>query len=117
YALGDERSHLWVVTVNSINSYELPKRSEIDPLARRLYQLVTLRNVRPSNETTEERMARLTRGEVEYSDTATRLSQMLLGPAASLLGSKRIVVVADGALQYLPFASLPDPNAIVNKRI
>src|ERR1051325_8026670 len=34
---------------------------------------------------------------------------MLLGPAASQLETKRLVVVADGALQYISFSALPDP--------
>jgi CHAT domain-containing protein len=34
---------------------------------------------------------------------------MLLGPAADLLADRRLVVVADGALQYLPFAALFRP--------
>ena len=35
---------------------------------------------------------------------------MLLGPAASLLATKRLLIVADGALQYVPFAALPAPK-------
>jgi len=35
---------------------------------------------------------------------------MLLAPVATQLGSKRLVIVADGALQYLPFAVLPSPT-------
>jgi CHAT domain-containing protein len=35
---------------------------------------------------------------------------MLLGPAAAKLGAKRLVVVAPGALSYLPFAALPAPE-------
>jgi CHAT domain-containing protein len=35
---------------------------------------------------------------------------MLLRPAASQLGGKRLVFVAPGLLAYLPFASLPEPN-------
>ena len=35
---------------------------------------------------------------------------MLLGPAASRLGAKRLLIVADGALQYLPFGALPAPE-------
>src|SRR5262245_62453041 len=38
------------------------------------------------------------------------LSSMLLGPVASRLGGKRLVVVAPGALSYLPFAALPSPE-------
>jgi len=34
-----------------------------------------------------------------------------LKPAASLLGTKRLIVVADGALEAIPFAALPDPSA------
>jgi CHAT domain-containing protein len=35
---------------------------------------------------------------------------MLLGPVAPRLGGKRLVVVAPGALSYLPFAALPAPE-------
>jgi CHAT domain-containing protein len=36
---------------------------------------------------------------------------MLLGPVAARLRGKRLLIVADGALQYLPFAALPLPRA------
>jgi CHAT domain-containing protein len=36
---------------------------------------------------------------------------MLLRPVADRLGSKRLVIVAEGALQYIPFASLTKPGA------
>jgi CHAT domain-containing protein len=35
---------------------------------------------------------------------------MLLGPVARRLGDKRLLIVADGALLYLPFAALPLPK-------
>jgi CHAT domain-containing protein len=35
---------------------------------------------------------------------------MLLGPVAKQIARKRILVVSDGALQYLPFAALPVPR-------
>jgi CHAT domain-containing protein len=35
---------------------------------------------------------------------------MLLTPVATLLGDKRLVVVGDGVLQYIPFAALPMPT-------
>ena len=35
---------------------------------------------------------------------------MVLGPVTELLGTKRLVIVADGALQYIPFAALPEPG-------
>ena len=36
---------------------------------------------------------------------------MVLGPVAAQLGNKRLVIVADGALQYVPFAMLPVPES------
>jgi CHAT domain-containing protein len=38
---------------------------------------------------------------------------MVIEPVASLLGQKRLVIVADGALQYVPFSALPisEPTA------
>jgi CHAT domain-containing protein len=35
---------------------------------------------------------------------------MVLGPAREALGGRRLLVVADGALHYVPFAALPDPS-------
>lgn len=37
---------------------------------------------------------------------------MLLGPVAGQLGRKRLVIVPDGALHYVPFGALPDPTAL-----
>jgi CHAT domain-containing protein len=39
------------------------------------------------------------------------MSRMLLGAAVSQFGKKRLVIVADGALQYIPFAALPAPSS------
>jgi CHAT domain-containing protein len=40
---------------------------------------------------------------------------MLLAPFAAELGQKRLVVVADGVLQYVPFAALPSPAGDVTR--
>ncbi len=37
------------------------------------------------------------------------MTRLVLGPVAALLGSKRLAIVADGALEYVPFAALPNP--------
>src|SRR5215475_12770844 len=55
--------------------------------------------------------ARIKEARANYWPQAKALSQMLLGPVASELGKKRLAIVADGALQYLPFAALPAPSA------
>jgi CHAT domain-containing protein/tetratricopeptide (TPR) repeat protein len=110
YSLGEERSYLWAVTPTSINSYELPKRIEIDKLAREFYETLTLPN--KSNQTVEDtRGLRIAKGadSQKTNDTAARMSEMLLAPVTTLLGRKRLLIVADGALQYVPFGALPKP--------
>ncbi len=42
---------------------------------------------------------------------AAELSRLLLGPVAGKLGSKRLLIVSDGALQYVPFGALPKPQS------
>lgn len=109
YALGDDKSYLWVVTTTSSNSFELPKREEIEALARDLHEHLTARNQGIKDETAEQRRIRLARAETEYAKKAFALSEMVLTPIARELKNKRIVIVSEGALQYVPFAALPDP--------
>jgi CHAT domain-containing protein len=45
-----------------------------------------------------------------YRTAANELSKILLEPVARLLPGKRLVIVADGILQYIPFTTLPEPG-------
>src|SRR6185295_13171630 len=47
----------------------------------------------------------------DYAKAAANLSQILLGPVAAELKDKRLLIVSDGVLQFIPFAGLPDPLA------
>ncbi|WP_096594376.1 tetratricopeptide repeat protein [Calothrix sp. NIES-2098] len=89
YSLGEERSYLWAVTKNSISSYELPKRAEIEAAVQQFRKIL----VSPIPAAKPDR-------------AANELTKLLLAPVAQQLGQKRLVVVADGALQYVPFAAL-----------
>jgi CHAT domain-containing protein len=111
YSLGAERSYLWAVTPDSITSYELPKRDEIESAARRVYDILNARNQRVEGETPEQRRARIAQADAQYAEAAAQLSGKILTPVAKQLGNKRLLVVADGVLQYIPFAALPDPSA------
>ncbi len=95
YALGEERSYLWAVTHDSITSHELPKRAEIEAAARKFYELA--KKAEAEN--------------AQAAAAAADLSRMLLAPVADRLQSKRLVIVPDGVLHYIPFASLPKPGA------
>jgi len=110
YALGDRRSFAFVVTQTSIKAVELPKRDEIELVAQRLGIALTARNLSVSNETPSQRKARLDKAHIEYTEAASQLSRMVIDPVASLLGEKRILVVADGGLQLIPFALLQLPS-------
>jgi len=109
YSLGEEKSFLWAVTRASLKSFELPKRAEIEPAARRVYELLVARNQNPPHETPQQRRRRLDQAELEFPKASATLSQMLLGPVASDLKSKRLLIVGEGVMQYVPFASLPNP--------
>jgi CHAT domain-containing protein/tetratricopeptide (TPR) repeat protein len=109
YSLGADKSFLWAVTPTTMEVFELPGKGEIEPAAKHVYELLTARNTHQANKTPEARSARIRRADDEYSAAAANVSRMLLGPVASLIKGKRLLIVADGALQYLPFSALPDP--------
>jgi len=111
YALGEERSFLWAVTPTSIHSFELPRRSEIERVARRFYDVLTGRNNAVANESLRQRSNRLARAEAEYPKISAELGRMLLGAAAAQLQNKRLLIVGEGVLQYIPFGTLPSPSA------
>ncbi|MFB2936905.1 tetratricopeptide repeat protein [Aerosakkonemataceae cyanobacterium BLCC-F154] len=95
YSLGKNRSYLWAVTKNSITSYVLPKQSEIEAAVKTFRESVTKNNT-------------------ATLDTGLPLSKILLAPVANQLGNKRLLIVGDGALQFVPFAALPLPNSPTN---
>ncbi|GAX37359.1 CHAT domain-containing tetratricopeptide repeat protein [Nodularia sp. NIES-3585] len=107
YSLGKERSYLWAVTPDSIDSYELPQRSEIEAATQTFYKLLQ----DSSNSLGSQRGIIPIPTDVNRErniESALKLSQMILSPVADKLGQKRLVIVADGALQVIPFAALPD---------
>jgi hypothetical protein len=72
-----------------IKSYELPPSSEIEATVKRVYTLVS-----------DGKLVIDDKAQSEYEQEAARLSQMLFAPVAAQLQNKRVLIVADGALQY-----------------
>jgi CHAT domain-containing protein len=89
YAIGEKRSFVWAVTSSDMRRFELPNRDLLNKAAGRFYKMVS---------------STLPAPEVEAE--ALRLGNLLVGPASALLNNKRLVIVPDGALHYVPFASL-----------
>jgi CHAT domain-containing protein/tetratricopeptide (TPR) repeat protein len=114
YSLGEERSFLWAVTANSIQSYHLPKRKEIEAAAKQVSDLLTARNKDMGFESEPEKRERVTKADREFPQAAAALSQLILGPVAGQLGNKKLLIVSDGALQYIPFAVLPEPSSLAS---
>ncbi len=111
YALGDQKSYLWAVTPSAVKSFELPARGEVEAATRRVYELLTARNKHVKFEKPDEQLARIAKADADFASASAELSQMLLGPVASQLEKKRLLIVSDGALNYLPFGALPSAFA------
>jgi CHAT domain-containing protein/tetratricopeptide (TPR) repeat protein len=113
FALGGKRSWLWAVTRQSLESYSLPPGKEVEAAARNVYELLVSRQ--PKKDLTEsERQRRVIEADAGFVTEISTLSRMLLGPIASRLSQewkdKRLLIVAPGALEYLPFAALALPS-------
>lgn len=96
YALGEERSFLWVVGRGLLEAVPLAGRAELERLAMQAAAALAA-----SREAGEEGQAKL---------ATAALARAVLAPAARWLGEGRLVVVADGALLSVPFAALPAPG-------
>lgn len=128
YSLGTERSYLWAVGRDSFRTYVLPRQEEVQKVAERVYQSLTARSIVRALETPAQRSSRIAQADKDFEQAANELSRMILAPVASELGNKagelgnkaselgnkRLVIVADGALQYVPFAALPVPVATLS---
>ncbi len=92
YALGDTSTTLWVVTGVERALYRLPGRAEIEEQVELLrHALANPLQGNPSR----------------FATTAHRLYELLLQPAESYLAEgRRLIIVPDGPLLYLPFEAL-----------
>lgn len=110
YSLGKDRSYLWAVTKKRVQSFVLPNRQEIEAQARTVYKLLTEPAKAIKGEEKKAAIARFRRVDKEYSIATAKLSEMILSPVGPQLGKRRLIIVADGVLQYIPFAALPVPK-------
>ncbi|MCM3870684.1 MAG: CHAT domain-containing protein, partial [Pyrinomonadaceae bacterium] len=117
YSLGEQSSYLWVITRQNAALFKLPAGSTMDQLAMDLRaQLIPprlqRRNVGVDVPTTDQQRGLGLGTAAPATDTAAfrrashALYKVALAPAASMIGNRRLVIVADGALNFVPFEAL-----------
>jgi CHAT domain-containing protein/tetratricopeptide (TPR) repeat protein len=99
YGLGDARSYLWVVSSHDIRAFTLAPRAAIEAVARRVHESFG----RPP--------AAAKVPNAGWMADQRALTHLVLEPAASLLGARRLVVIPTGALSLVPFGALAVPGA------
>ena len=100
YHLGSAHSYAWVIDRESITAHPLPARATIDTLARRYHGLLS-RELTGLDDATRQRLM------TDSTAAGRRLAAAVWAPLAPRVKGRRLLIVADGVLQYVPFAALP----------
>ena len=115
YALGKDGSYAFAVTRTSVSLFKLPRRADVDKLAMDLRaQLIPSklqrRIVGIDVAADQQRGLGIVQGPSEdlapFVAASNALYKVVVEPAASIIGDKRLLIVADGALNYIPFEAL-----------
>ena len=113
YSLGSDNSYLFAVTQSGVALFKLPRRADVDKLATEFRaQLIPTKLQRRivGIDVAEQRGLGLAQGPSEnlaaFVAASNALYKAVLEPAAGLIGDKRLLIVADGALNYIPFEAL-----------
>jgi len=113
YALGDEKSYVWIVDQHRITSHELPKSARIREAVDAFRKALVPPQLR-SGESAVDYQTRVRKLDRAYQFHAQQLSRLLL-EGIPLSRPKRILIVPDESLQYVPFAALPLPSSGTGK--
>ena len=114
YSLGDENSYLWVVTREGVSLFKLPAASTLDQLAIDLRAQIIPPRLQRRNvgiDVVEHRGLGLSpdnpsENTAAFLRASNALYKVAIAPAASLVTNRRLIIVADGALNFIPFEAL-----------
>ncbi|HUL78413.1 MAG TPA: CHAT domain-containing protein [Vicinamibacteria bacterium] len=109
YCLGAERSYLWAVSRDRFAVHVLPPRETLESEAREIYLLLTARQRDPGGSAREQK-ARAEAQDARFHEAGARLARSLLGSVDDLDAFGRLIIVTEGALNYIPFSALPHPR-------
>lgn len=116
YVLGNDSSYLWAVSKSEVMLFKLPPRPAVEKLATDLRaQLIPSKLQRRI--VGIDVMADAQRGlgvsttpfaedAAAFVPASSALYKVAIEPAAAMIGTKRLLVSADGALNYVPFEAL-----------
>ncbi|MEM9593985.1 MAG: CHAT domain-containing tetratricopeptide repeat protein [Acidobacteriota bacterium] len=111
YTLGERQSFVFWVTAEDLKVHRLPGRGPLAERVRGIREALVARGERPAGEGLAGRRQRIDAADRAVGRRALELGETLLGPLAGRLGSyRRVAIVAEGALHYLPFSVLTVPG-------
>ncbi|MGH9904104.1 MAG: tetratricopeptide repeat protein, partial [Pyrinomonadaceae bacterium] len=111
YSLVGESSYLWAITPQEVRLYKLPGKAAIDKLATDLRaQLIPSRLQRrivgidvAADPTRGVGIASADQDAAPFTAASSAVYKGVVEPAGTVIGQKRVLIVADGALNYIPF--------------
>jgi CHAT domain-containing protein/tetratricopeptide (TPR) repeat protein len=114
YSLGPEASYLWAADSKSLTLHKLPARPTLDKLVTDLRaQLIPAKLQRRivgidvvADPTRGLGVVSTSEDAAPFIAASTALYKAAVEPVSSLIGEKRLLVVADGGLNYIPFEAL-----------
>jgi CHAT domain-containing protein/tetratricopeptide (TPR) repeat protein len=116
YSLGSDGSYLWAVTRSGATIYKLPPRLVLDKLATDLRaqlipsklqrRIVGIDVLADSQRGLGISATPFAEDAAAFTAASSALYQAVIEPATTIVGEHRLLVVADGALNYVPFEAL-----------
>ncbi|MEI6381871.1 MAG: CHAT domain-containing protein, partial [Cyanobacteriota bacterium ELA615] len=90
YALANEKSYLFMITKDNFSSYQIDGQEKIEKLVQQYHRVIKMK--------------------VSLKQVASPLRDILLAPVLPQIGNKRLIIVADGSLQTIPFSTINNIN-------
>ena len=100
YHIGTSRSYAWVLDRRSITVHDLQQSATLNDAARRYHELLS-REIGTLAVAGRDKLA------AQIAAQGRQVAALAWKPIEARVRSTRVLIVADGVLQYVPFAALP----------
>lgn len=113
YHLGKEKAYVWAITSKSIDTKFIGDSFKIISLAKEVHSALSARAIQVDFEDEETRNIRIEQADNKYPKLLGNLGELILSPVSALIESyRKIVVVNDNVLNYIPFGALVEPKFV-----